>query len=414
LRKLAGSSLVAENAFTNSATTTGSLISIYTGKSPARTRVLYPPDLLQGADAYQHLPGILKSQGYFTAQLSVPYYADAYKLNVLEGFDYANGRKANEFSNPSRLNRYIPIHDANFIDALYERLISRLKHIFFIARMENPYNQVNSPEKKLEELKKVRTSLDLIKASDEPVFVHMHLMGTHGGIYTPETQVFSAGQEMSKQEPWSVDFYDDSILQFDQIVGMVVHELEQSDLLDKTVVIIGSDHGQHWESLQRIPLLMRFPRGEHARVITANVQNLDIAPTILDYLGLEIPGWMEGATLLNAGLAQRQIFAASYTREDIETSQGDQGGQNEALFSPPFYQFGALSIIDCHKWRRLLLTERAWQTGEVLGHTAPCPEDELQTGQQIRKSMIDYLRENGFDVTSLEHSVLVPPETMFH
>jgi len=53
------SSLV-ENGFTNSAKTTGSLISTITGKYPSDTRVLFPPDVLKNENSYQHLPQILK------------------------------------------------------------------------------------------------------------------------------------------------------------------------------------------------------------------------------------------------------------------------------------------------------------------------------------------------------------------
>ena len=63
LEELAASSLLAENAFPNAGNSTGSVISMYTGKYPAETRVIYPPDILRGDDAYEHLPGLLRDQG---------------------------------------------------------------------------------------------------------------------------------------------------------------------------------------------------------------------------------------------------------------------------------------------------------------------------------------------------------------
>lgn len=48
MRELAESSLVLENAFSNSGNTGGAIISIYTGKYPAETRVIYKPDILRG------------------------------------------------------------------------------------------------------------------------------------------------------------------------------------------------------------------------------------------------------------------------------------------------------------------------------------------------------------------------------
>ena len=48
LRELAKSSLVAENAFANAGKSPGSIVSIYTSKYPATTRMLFLPDTLKG------------------------------------------------------------------------------------------------------------------------------------------------------------------------------------------------------------------------------------------------------------------------------------------------------------------------------------------------------------------------------
>jgi glucan phosphoethanolaminetransferase (alkaline phosphatase superfamily) len=52
LKDFAKSALLAENNFPNASQTTGSLVSIYTGKLPTATRLLYPPDILKGKDAF--------------------------------------------------------------------------------------------------------------------------------------------------------------------------------------------------------------------------------------------------------------------------------------------------------------------------------------------------------------------------
>jgi len=87
LRKLAETALVAENAFSNTEHTGGSVVSIYTGKYPAKTRLFWLPNTLKGVDAYEHLPGILRSHGYRTVQITVPLFLDPTKLNLLNAFD---------------------------------------------------------------------------------------------------------------------------------------------------------------------------------------------------------------------------------------------------------------------------------------------------------------------------------------
>jgi arylsulfatase A-like enzyme len=78
---------------------------------------------------------------------------------------------------------------------------------------------------------------------------------------------------------------------------------------DDTIVIVIADHGEqffehgeffhgavHWENLH-VPFLVRGP-GLAPRRIPEPVALLDLAPTLLDWLGLEVPDDMEGESLL--------------------------------------------------------------------------------------------------------------------
>lgn len=94
LKQMASKALISLNNFSNSGNTAGSITSILTGKLPTETRVLYRPDILRGEDSYQSLPAILKNAGYYSAQFSFGFYADAYQLNFSNAFDFVNGRTA--------------------------------------------------------------------------------------------------------------------------------------------------------------------------------------------------------------------------------------------------------------------------------------------------------------------------------
>lgn len=97
LRGFVREALLCENAFSNAAHTGASIASLLTGKLPTETRLIYPPDILRGRDAYQHLPLILRNYGYRSLHLSIRHYADAYDLNMRESFDSANFREGVEF-----------------------------------------------------------------------------------------------------------------------------------------------------------------------------------------------------------------------------------------------------------------------------------------------------------------------------
>jgi arylsulfatase A-like enzyme len=225
-------------------------------------------------------------------------------------------------------------------------------------------------------------------------------MVTHGEDFFPMEQKFSAGQSIEDQEPWEDDFYDDAILDFDRNMGELVDDLAAQGLLDKSILIIGSDHGQAWDQLRRLPLMIRFPNEQYAGRIRVNVQNLDIAPTLLDYLGLDIPDWMRGQSLIAGEQEQRPIFGVN----DVEKTKDENNifSVDWDQVSPPFYQFGGMSLIYCDKWYRLNLADLSWESEPVEGSTATCAADEDITDEQAFHWIVEHLRENGFDVSTLE------------
>ena len=397
IRKLSETSLIAENAFSNAGNTTGSLISIYTGKYATKTRVIYPPDILRGSDSYQHLPGILRSIGYYNVEITVPHYGDAYTLNLLEGFDIANNQKNIKSNILPIINKYSPNGFFYFLFETGNRLFDRITHIFYIKKMVNPYDLVTKPPSYPVDQEKLKKLFDVIRQTDAPLFIHLHLMGTHGEFFYLGTRVFST--EETKDIPWNTDAYDDSILEFDANIGIVLDKLIKRNLLDKTILIIGSDHGQQFQTTVRIPLIIRFPNGEYAGKLKENVQNLDIAPTLLDYLNLEKPEWMQGQSFLKEPPALRPIFSSS-------VSSGEKKNMvkkiiDQSKIKPPFYQFSNISLVYCQKWYELDLVNTGWKTGNVEGHTTPCSDDRLLSDEQALGMIIDHLQENGFDTSSL-------------
>ena len=69
LEEFARDAMVYENAFSNSAHTGSSIASLLTGKLPTEIRLIFPPEILRGRDAYQHLPLLLRNYGYHSIHL---------------------------------------------------------------------------------------------------------------------------------------------------------------------------------------------------------------------------------------------------------------------------------------------------------------------------------------------------------
>jgi arylsulfatase A-like enzyme len=96
----------------------------------------------------------------------------------------------------------------------------------------------------------------------------------------------------------------------DENVGRVLDYLEENGLDENTLIVYTSDQGfymgEHgwfdkrfmYEESLRTPLLMRLPKGYPASgEITELVQNIDYAPTFLDFAGVEIPEEMQGKSM---------------------------------------------------------------------------------------------------------------------
>lgn len=402
LRTLVESSLLAENVFSNAKNTAGSLTSMFTGKPALDTRVFYLPDILRGRDSYEHLPGILRANGFYTIQYGFPYYVDANIINMLDAFDIANDRSLTSSPLQAKLRNYLPEGTAYFLFEMGNRVADRLRHISYLKPMQNPRQTVLVSMNDFEDEKKIDAFLAKLVDYKQSTFIHIHTMGTHGPKFILEEQFYSLGKDPEAQEWWDPDFYDDSIRIFDAQVERIVQALRQHGLWENTLLIVGSDHGMNFDQRIRTPLLIHFPGGEYAGRIQANVQAMDIAPTILDYLDLPQPGWMSGVSLLSDTLEGRHIYGAGI-REKL-TEEDDRGVwliPPERLV-PPFYQLGAVSVIDCQRWYELDLVKMTLSSGDIAGHTAPRPEDELLTLEQAYDLLLAFLRRYDYDISSLE------------
>lgn len=106
--------------------------------------------------------------------------------------------------------------------------------------------------------------------------------------------------------------YDAEISYHDTHFATVLEALERRGLADDTIVVFTSDHGEEffdhgsvghghsvWEELLAVPLLVRIPGlTDGGARLGGSVGLVDVAPTVLDALGLEVPPDMPGRSLL--------------------------------------------------------------------------------------------------------------------
>jgi arylsulfatase A-like enzyme len=111
-----------------------------------------------------------------------------------------------------------------------------------------------------------------------------------------------------------VALYDGEILYTDRELGRLFREMKQLGVFDKALVVVTSDHGEEflehgsWEHQKTlydevisIPLLVKLPGGKgKGRRMAEQVSLVDVAPTIVDALGLSVPAEFQGRSLLGA------------------------------------------------------------------------------------------------------------------
>ena len=109
-----------------------------------------------------------------------------------------------------------------------------------------------------------------------------------------------------------VAMYDSEIRYLDDGIAELLAALEEAGVADETLVVFFADHGEEmyehdtffdhhglYQGNLHVPFLVRWPgKGLRGRVVPHLVQHVDLAPTILEIAGLEIPPGMEGTSLV--------------------------------------------------------------------------------------------------------------------
>lgn len=403
ITELAKNSLISRNHFTNSSATTGSITSVLTGKNPLTTHVLKPAQALMGLNMYQHLPWFMKVNGYQTISIGIPYYVDVNVINFKNAFDEVNQRNNTSEKLISNFSSSGYDSEMYFLVSIFERINDRLRQIFFIKSQQSKnlkipnFNQLTGSADD-EQLDYLFQRMDTIFRMKQPLFVQIHLLGTHGEVFNPSDRVFS--KDLSQNEEWMTDFYDDAILNFDHQTEKIVEYLKENGEFDNTLLVIYSDHGQHWTTTDKLPLIIHFPEDAYQGILTANTQNVDIAPTILDYMQIPIPSWMEGNSLIQPLDPVRLIVAPLHKGgELVSEKELEQQNQNSTKIDKPNDLFRLLTIIQCQNWYLFDLDEQKLvKEGVFEDHSCPCSVEEMDSLLDIEKKLGKILTLHGYPV----------------
>ncbi|MGA2355929.1 MAG: sulfatase-like hydrolase/transferase [Terriglobales bacterium] len=263
LDALAKESAIFTHAYSQVPLTSASHATILTGTYPQFHQVLDFPMPLPKSVPYA--PEILRAQGYRTAAFIGSLALDP--TAGAPGFD-----------------RGFDIYDAGF----------QSKGIQNKSRYE-------TVERRGDEVV-TRALAWLDKHPKGPYFLWVHLYDAHDPYDPPEPY----------KSRYAAAPYDGEIAYEDSAVGKLLRQLKVLGLYDESVIAVMADHGEslgaHGEDTHgiflydetiHVPLLIKLPRADAAeKRIDNHVELVDVLPTVLQAVGVEIPRDVQGASLL--------------------------------------------------------------------------------------------------------------------
>lgn len=229
-----------------------SMASLWTGLYPSRSRVLRSPDALP-EEAITPAE-IFRDAGFRTAGIW---------RNGWIGPNFGFGQGFETYTQPLSKNR-------------------------------NPSMGLEHPNAAL-----IGTDDDILKSAvsflrsngHERWFLYLHMMDVHQYVYTPDEALFGTTY---------LDIYDNSIRWVDSRIENLLNELDRRGLRDRTLIIFASDHGEAfgehgseghardvYGEVTETPLILSFPfRLEPGIVVETQTANVDLWPTVLEFIGL--------------------------------------------------------------------------------------------------------------------------------
>jgi arylsulfatase A-like enzyme/Flp pilus assembly protein TadD len=263
LDALARQSAVFTHAYAQAPLTPVSHATIFTGTYPQFHQVLdFPMPLLKDLP---YAPDILRAHGYHTAAFIGSLALDP--AGGAPGFD-----------------RGFEIYDANFQSGdIHEK------------------DRYKTVERRGGEV--VAHALAwLNKHPQGPFFLWVHLYDPHDPYDPPEPY-----KSRYAKEP-----YDGEIAYMDSVVGKLLRELKGRGLYDGALIAVMADHGEslgaHGEDTHgvflydetiRVPLVIKLPHGGAVgKRVENRVELVDVLPTMLQAVGVEVPAEVQGESLL--------------------------------------------------------------------------------------------------------------------
>ncbi len=212
-----------------------------------------------------------------------------------------------------------------------------------------------------------------------PLFLHLSTNSMHVPGYVSRATCapysFPPGMEV---EPLTRSMIDAAHCT-DHELGAFFAHLKQAGLYDDALIIVTADHAfniafwdRHESELARIPLVIKFPRNTvlGQAIDTAQVVGqVDLAPTILDFLGIASDRPMYGRSLLGAapagprrldGISSSRLVSMAERAGFSQHMHGQADLDDDALRAELDRFYDTVLYFDQHPWEFAPSVRAAW------------------------------------------------------
>lgn len=346
---LAKEGVLFTQAIAQSSTTVSSIGTILT------SNYMHTHLLSQWGDSLNHglktIPGILRSRGYRTFFIGGNKDFLVNLRGFKEGFDAARVPDWGAYKVTERALKFLKLSNNPFF------LWVHYMDVHAPYAIPPSYVKIYTGDKFYDRTK----TLPIVK----------NILGWYGYKGIPESLADKHGK--INNPDYYIACYDAAISCIDAQVARIVAKLKELGLYEKTLVIITSDHGQMlgekdlyfnhgwflYEPLIKVPLIVKY-EGVIPKSTTVNTQvsaHLDIMPTILDILKIDIPLTAQGSSLTrviseNKKSAQSIVFAESLFSKCLRTQDW------KLIYNTSKKQYGLFNLRDDPDETNNLVTAR--------------------------------------------------------
>ncbi len=300
---------VFEQAYSTSSWTTPSHASFFTGQYASAHLASYTVRL---GERHLTLAEVLKQRGWATAGITANYAATPLESGLAQGFiHYADLKNSlTEVTKSTTITQAQNV--VRFVNALRNtRNVAYAIDRFFSADFSPLFTDHAHDTKTAQEVRAQFSAwLDKLP-SGRPFFAFLNMYDAHYPYIAPEPYASLFETEGGGGEGALADNYRGSIRYLDDQVDSLFRNLERRGMLDNTLIIVTSDHGEqfgehdqwaHANSLYRqvlhVPLVVIYPKGVPAGVrVSRQVTGRDIPATVLDLLAVPRDAAIGGASL---------------------------------------------------------------------------------------------------------------------